>query len=70
MSRRIQHTVTSSYSQMKYFTRVIAFAALGVSAAWGQSLDSSGNGMLTGAFHFRLLQGSNFDPELRRNHYV
>ena len=40
---------------------MIVFAALSVSAAWSQNLDSSGNGLLKGAYHFRLLEAANFD---------
>ena len=54
--------VRSNHIAMKCFNRVIALAALGVSAAMGQNLDSSGNGMLKGAYHFRFLEGANFDP--------
>ena len=46
---------------MKNLNRVIVFAALSVSAAWSQNLDSSGNGSLKGAYHFRLLEAANFD---------
>jgi len=46
---------------MKYSNGVVAFAALGFFAAFGQTLDSTGNGLLKGTFHFRQLQASNLD---------
>ncbi len=46
---------------MKYITLAGAFAVLGASALFGQTFDSSGNGMLKGAFHFRQLEAKNFD---------
>jgi uncharacterized protein (TIGR03437 family) len=46
---------------MKSPNRVIAFAALAAASAFAQNLDSSGNGLLKGAFHFRQLQVSAFD---------
>jgi uncharacterized protein (TIGR03437 family) len=47
---------------MKRFTGVLALAALSFSAALGQTLDSSGNGLLKGVYHFRQLQASSLDP--------
>ena len=46
---------------MKYITLTAAFALIGASALFGQTFDSSGNGLLKGAFHFRQLEGKNFD---------
>lgn len=56
--------VRSNHIAMKCFNCVIALAALGVSAALGQTLDSSGNGLLKGAYHFRMLEGANFDQNV------
>lgn len=47
---------------MKCLNRAIAFVSFGISAVFGQSLDSSGNGLLQGAYHFRQLEAANVDP--------
>ena len=49
---------------MKYLTCAVVFSALTGSALMGQTLDTSGDSMMSGSFHFRLLEAANFDSNV------